>query len=108
MNELAQHYPHASTVFVLTSTYGDGDAPSSASQFIAQLGNFQAENALKFVVLGFGDHQFPKFCQYALDVDSALSNKGLQRMHLLPVLIAAPPQNFATGARRSAYTWDSR
>lgn len=81
MNELAQHYPHASTLLVLTSTYGDGDAPSSASQFIAHLGNFQASNLLQFVVLGFGDQQFPKFCQYAVDVDRVLSNKGLQRMH---------------------------
>ena len=81
MNDLAQHYPLASTLFILTSTYGDGDAPASASQFMTQLENFQADNALKVAVLGFGDQQFPKFCQYALDVDSALNNKGLQRLH---------------------------
>lgn len=81
MNDLAQHYPHASTLFVLTSTYGDGDAPASASQFIAHLESFQASNPLQYAVLGFGDQQFPKFCQFALDVDSALNSKGLQRMH---------------------------
>lgn len=83
MNDLAAHYPHAATLFVLTSTYGDGDAPASASRFIAQLETFQADNSLQFAVLGFGDQQFPKFCQYAVDVDSALSNKGLQRLHPL-------------------------
>lgn len=81
MNDLAQHYPQASTLFILTSTYGDGDAPASASQFMSLLKNFQADNRLKVAVLGFGDQQFPKFCQYALDVDSALSNKGLQPLH---------------------------
>jgi len=81
MNDLAKRYPQASVLFVLTSTYGDGDAPSSASQFMTRLERFQADDGLGFVVLGFGDQQFPKFCQYALDVDAALSSKGLQKMH---------------------------
>lgn len=81
MNNLAEHYPHASELLVLTSTYGDGDAPSSASQFMTRLEHFQANKDLTFLVLGFGDKQFPKFCQFALDVDAALSNKGLQKMH---------------------------
>ncbi|TVT30632.1 PepSY domain-containing protein [Marinobacter vinifirmus] len=81
MNNLAEHYPKASVLFVLTSTYGNGEAPSSASQFMARLEHFRANDGLEFVVLGFGDQQFPKFCQYALDVDAALSSKGLQQMH---------------------------
>lgn len=81
MNDLAERYPRASVVFVLTSTYGDGNAPSSASQFMTRLERFQADKELEFVVLGFGDQQFPKFCQYALDVDAALSSKGLQKVH---------------------------
>ncbi|WP_417539446.1 PepSY domain-containing protein [Marinobacter sp.] len=83
MNDLAEHYPQASVLFILTSTYGDGDAPSSASQFIARLEHFHADDGLKFVVLGFGDQQFPKFCQYAQDVDTALRSKGLKQMHPL-------------------------
>ncbi|MEJ2442682.1 MAG: PepSY domain-containing protein [Exilibacterium sp.] len=81
MNDLAEHYPRASVLFVLTSTYGDGDAPSSANQFMTRLERFQKHDGLKFVVLGFGDQQFPKFCQFALNVDAALSSKGLQQMH---------------------------
>ena len=81
MNDLAEHYPKASVLFVLTSTYGDGDAPSSANQFMTRLERFQAGDRLEFAVLGFGDQQFPKFCQYALDVNAALGSKGLQQMH---------------------------
>lgn len=80
MNDLAEHYPQASVLFILTSTYGDGAAPSSANQFLTRLEHFQADKELEFVVLGFGDQQFPKFCQYALDVDAALRAKGLQQM----------------------------
>ncbi len=80
MNDLAEHYPLASVLFVLTSTYGDGAAPSSASQFLARLEQFQANDTLAFAVLGFGDRQFPKFCQYAQEVDAALSSKGLKPM----------------------------
>ncbi|MBK1851869.1 PepSY domain-containing protein [Marinobacter sp. 1-4A] len=83
MNDLAEHYPKVSALFILTSTYGDGDAPSSASQFMTRLERFQPDDGLKFVVLGFGDQQFPKFCQYGLNVDKALSNKGLKQMHPL-------------------------
>lgn len=81
MNDLAKHYPKASALFILTSTYGDGDAPSSASQFMTRLEYFKANDGLAFVVLGFGDQQFPKFCQYAQEVDAALCRKGRQRMH---------------------------
>lgn len=81
MNQLAEHYPQAKRLFILTSTYGNGDAPSSAHQFLAKLAAFQADRTLQFSVLGFGDKQFPQFCQYALDVDTALQNKGIARLH---------------------------
>ncbi|RUR28325.1 nitric oxide synthase [Vreelandella andesensis] len=81
MNALANQYPQASRLFVLTSTYGDGDAPASAQQFMARLGNFRPGKALTFAVLGFGDRQFPNFCKFAVEVDAALANKGLGRLH---------------------------
>ncbi|MDY7220139.1 PepSY domain-containing protein [Denitrificimonas sp. JX-1] len=83
MNELASDYPKATTLFILTSTYGDGGAPSNANKFLAQLDLFNPKPQLHYAVLGFGDQQFPKFCQFGLDVDQALSQKGLQR--ILPI-----------------------
>ena len=119
MNDLAEHYPKASVLFVLTSTYGDGDAPSSANQFMTRLERFQAGDRLEFAVLGFGDQQFPKFCQYALDVNAALgstheqkiqylSEKAYSKCIPLPELIAVPPCSFGSGARLSASTWALR
>ncbi|MCW4630485.1 flavodoxin domain-containing protein [Marinomonas rhodophyticola] len=81
MNQLADYYPRAKRLFILTSTYGNGDAPSSAHNFLTKLASFRPDQTLQFAVLGFGDQQFPQFCQYALDVDAALQNKGIARIH---------------------------
>jgi sulfite reductase (NADPH) flavoprotein alpha-component len=81
MNQLSEHYPQAKRLFILTSTYGNGDVPSSAHQFLVKLPVFKVDQTLQFAVLGFGDQQFPQFCQYALDVDAALQNKGISRLH---------------------------
>jgi|AntDeeMetagen134_2_1112570.scaffolds.fasta_scaffold00660_4 sulfite reductase (NADPH) flavoprotein alpha-component len=81
MNELAEDYPKASLLFVLTSTYGHGDAPASANEFMEKLQQFQRTEELTFAVLGFGDRQFPRlFCQFAKDVDEALASHGLERL----------------------------
>lgn len=80
MNALAERYPQAKMLFVLTSTYGEGDAPASARNFMSRLRNFQGDNALKYAVLGFGDRQFPRFCQFAIEADDALAAKGLSRL----------------------------
>jgi len=86
MNALAKQYPQASRLFVLTSTYGDGDAPASARQFMARLKEFRAEKTLRYTVLGFGDRQFPNFCQFALSVDAALAGKGVSRLHAIELI----------------------
>jgi sulfite reductase (NADPH) flavoprotein alpha-component len=86
MNALADHYPQASRLLVLTSTYGDGDAPASAQRFMARLETFKGEKTLKYAVLGFGDRQFANFCQFALDVDAALASKGLSRLHPIELI----------------------
>ncbi len=76
MNQLATNYRKAQKLFILTSTYGDGDAPSSASQFLARLDKFSGAHKPGFVVLGFGDRQFPRFCQFAKDAQDVLLQHG--------------------------------
>ncbi|AOY87751.1 nitric oxide synthase [Marinobacter salinus] len=80
MNQLAEEYPRAELLFVLTSTYGDGGAPASANTFMERLRRFRNTSGLRFAVLGFGDRQFPRFCQFAVDVDEALGSRGLERL----------------------------
>ena len=80
MNQLATEDPQAERFFILTATYGDGDAPSSANQFLARLGQLKSPSKATFAVLGFGDRQFPQFCKFAYDVEAALLAKGWQRL----------------------------
>lgn len=80
MNQLATEYPQAERFFIFTATYGDGDAPSSANQFLARLGQLKSPSKATFAVLGFGDRQFPQFCKFAYDVEAALLAKGWQRL----------------------------
>ncbi len=68
MNEWSGDYPNARRVFILTATQGDGDAPASASRFLTRLSRFGLKPGQPFAVLGFGDRQFPQFCQFAHQV----------------------------------------
>lgn len=75
MNALAANYRSAKRMFILTSTYADGTAPASATQFLNRLA-YISEAPVPYAVLGFGDRQFPHFCQYAKQVSEALRTKG--------------------------------
>jgi sulfite reductase (NADPH) flavoprotein alpha-component len=78
MNDLPALHPRIRTVFVLTATYGDGDAPASAERFLARLARLPAAPGVAFAVLGFGDRQFADFCGYARKVHEALLAHGLR------------------------------
>ena len=80
MNQLATEYPKAERIFILTATYGDGGAPSSAQQFLSQLSKTRIHSTIGFAVLGFGDRQFPQFCKFAYDVEAALLTQGWRRL----------------------------
>lgn len=75
MDRLANHYAKAERLLILTSTYGDGDAPASASQFLQKLAQLPASVRLPFTVLGFGDRQFCSFCAFADRVTDALQQR---------------------------------
>ena len=80
MDQLATEYPQAERLFILTATYGDGDAPSSAHQFLARLAQAKAPSKAGFAVLGFGDRQFPQFCKFAYDTQAALLAQGWRQL----------------------------
>lgn len=94
MNQLATEYRQAQRLFILTATYGDGDAPSSANQFLTRLAKFKVNPELGFVVLGFGDRQFPQFCRFAKDTEAALLAHGWRRLLELDTIDKQSAQAF--------------
>lgn len=95
MNDFSARFDSMRDLFLLTATYGDGEAPASASQFLALLERVPARPATRFAVLGFGDRQFASFCQFAADVDTAMQAHGWRRS-LEPTMIdRQSPQQFA-------------
>jgi sulfite reductase (NADPH) flavoprotein alpha-component len=76
LNGFSGHYPMAEQVLFLTSTYGDGHAPESASKAFSGLNRQVHIPKWRYGVLGFGDRAFPKFCQFAKDLDGAMADRG--------------------------------
>ncbi|MEO6013133.1 MAG: PepSY domain-containing protein [Devosia sp.] len=69
-------YPEANAVLVLTSTYGDGDAPKSAAGCLAAVRRLRYRPKWSFAVLGFGDMSFANYCGFAGDADAALAERA--------------------------------
>jgi sulfite reductase (NADPH) flavoprotein alpha-component len=71
MNRFRIH-DNTQMLIILTATYGDGEAPANASLFISQFNRQSPKNDIDYAVLGFGSRSYPKFCQYAIAVDTML------------------------------------
>ncbi len=73
MNNFKPH-PGLRRLIVMTSTYGKGDAPTNAGQFIRKINDLGDGISFSYAVAGFGSRAYPDFCAYALAVDKALEN----------------------------------
>jgi sulfite reductase (NADPH) flavoprotein alpha-component len=80
MNDVAEDCPLARHLFVLTATYGQGEAPASARHFMSKVKALRGKD-MQFAVLGFGDKTFPQFCKFADDTQAALQDLGLREFH---------------------------
>ena len=106
--QLRAAYPRAERMLILTATYGDGAAPASAKRFMARLRRCGQRPACPVAVLGFGDRQFPKFCRFARDVETALAREGLAVLMPLPPSTVSRAQDVrALGCRVVRGSWRS-
>lgn len=65
-------------LILVTSTYGDGEAPDNASEWMSYL-KFSDDidlSHLNYAVIGLGDTYYPHFCQAGKDFDLYLSKHG--------------------------------
>ncbi|MEQ9824063.1 MAG: sulfite reductase subunit alpha [Puniceicoccaceae bacterium] len=69
-------------LLILTSTYGDGEAPDNAQAFQEYLHSDQAHELSKvnFAVLALGDSSYPHFCKAGIDMDQRLKVLGAKRL----------------------------
>lgn len=65
-------YKSATQLIVLTSTYGEGEAPINAKKFLTLLQSVKQERLIHYAVVGFGSLQYPEYCKYAQLVDANL------------------------------------
>jgi sulfite reductase (NADPH) flavoprotein alpha-component len=62
-------------LFVLTSTYGKGDAPTNANTFLQKLNAIPLSQKVNFSVVGFGSLAYPDYCQFAIEINNTLLEK---------------------------------
>jgi sulfite reductase (NADPH) flavoprotein alpha-component len=94
-----QGYRHARRIVVMTATWGDGDAPSSAKGALQRVATAVPLKGVPLVVLGFGDRSFPAFCAHAEAMAAAAEAAGWAMPLPLDRIDRQSPQAFARWSR---------
>jgi sulfite reductase (NADPH) flavoprotein alpha-component len=93
-------YKRAQRIVVLTATWGDGDAPSSAKGALERLAKAAPLAGVPLTVLGFGDRSFPAFCAFAEALETAAKSAGWFMPMALDRIDRQSPQAFARWSRQ--------
>lgn len=99
MNAFApERYSRARAILAFAATYGDGDAPATASDFLDRLRAMPHAPAAPLSVLGFGDSAYPAYCGYARNVSDTADSIGWTQSLPLTRIDRQSPQAFAQWA----------
>lgn len=67
-----ERYNRLEHLIILTSTYGNGEAPTNSKDFIQRFNQIHQKNAFGYSIVGFGSNDYRQFCQFAKDVSTEL------------------------------------
>ena len=85
-------------LFIVASTYGDGQAPEKSLAFSNALASCQEQfNSLNYAVLALGDSAYPKFCAFGHKIANLLNDKGA-----IPIF---PVEEIDRGNSAQVSTW---
>lgn len=70
-------YASMEHLVVMTSTYGNGEAPANAKRFIERFERIEQAKKFDYSVVGFGSMNYEHFCKFAEDVNQTISKSKL-------------------------------
>ena len=86
-------YNKATELIILTATYGEGEPPSNAHNFLTLAAKIKQQNSINYTVVGFGSLAYPDYCKFAITIDNAFKNK--EKFSSILPLYKINNQNFA-------------
>ena len=75
LNDIGRYAYVDCVKIILTSTYGDGDAPYNGTQAVSQINAFNGKMMGQYCIVGFGDKRYTNFCGFAKKLQSTLEFK---------------------------------